>query len=39
MALSPAAIITFPAPAASNVACGFPRTTLTCSLHAMGYET
>ena len=39
VALSPAAIISFPAPATSNVACGFPRTTLTCLLHASGYET
>jgi hypothetical protein len=34
VALSPAAIISFPAPSASNVACGFPRTTLTCLLQA-----
>jgi hypothetical protein len=39
VALSPAANVSFPAPAASNVACGFPRTTLTCLLHASGYET
>jgi hypothetical protein len=39
VALSPAAIISFPAAATSNVVCGFPRTTLTCGLHAAGYET
>jgi len=39
VARNPAAIISFPAPATSNVACSFPRTTLTCLLHALGYET
>src|SRR5215471_11662460 len=30
---------TYPAPATSNAACGFPRTALSCSFLAMGYET
>src|SRR5215469_1052185 len=30
---------TYPAPATSNAACGFPRTALSCSLLATGYET
>jgi hypothetical protein len=39
VALNPATIVTFPAPATSNAACGFPRTTLTCLLRAAGYGT
>src|SRR5215813_4229918 len=30
---------TYPAPATSNAACGFPRTALPCSFLAKGYET
>ena len=34
---SPAPIITFPAPASSNAACGFPALPLSCLLHVKGY--
>ena len=34
---SPAPIITFPAPASSNAACGFPRTTLSCCFTSRVY--
>src|SRR5215831_18788233 len=30
---------TFPVPATSNAACGFPACTLTCLLHLKGYGT
>jgi hypothetical protein len=32
-------LATYPAPATSNAACGFPRTALSCSFLATGYET
>ena len=34
---SPAPIITFPAPASSNAACGFPALRFSCLLHVKGY--